>query len=151
MSDTYQHWVERIVGGRDAKPLHNGEIVKSSSGTPFGVIEFARIVKSNFVANLGKKGDKYIYHFYPLDKYHPSFNGSIVSQTIVNGTTFYGALSKVFLELFKREDQIEADWVPEMKAWAVRVSGWADNVWGDDLAVRAIHRLDEVLTGGSDD
>lgn len=138
MSDTYQHWVERVVGGRDAKPLHDGEIVKSSSGTPFGVIEFARIDKPGFVAELGKRGDKYIYHLYPADKF-------------LSGTRFETAVSKVFLEVFKREDQIKADWVPEMRAWAVLVSGWVDSVWGDDLAVRAIHRLDETLTGGQNE
>ena len=134
MTDTYQNWVERVVGGRDAKPLANGEIVKSSSGEQFGVVEFAKITKTHFIAEIGKKGDTYIYHFYPSDQY-------------AVGTLFEDTMTDVLLELFKREDQIEVDWVHEMKAWAVRISGWTNHVWGDDLAVRAIDRLDERLRG----
>jgi hypothetical protein len=136
MTDTYQHWVERVVGGRDAKPLANGEVVKSSAGEPFGVIEFVRVKKDGFVAELGKKSNHYIYHFYPSDQY-------------MMGTRFEDIMTDVLLELFKREDQIEVDWVPEMKAWAVRISGWTDSIWGDDMAVRAIHRLDEALRGAT--
>ncbi len=132
MTDTYQHWVERVVGGRDAKPLSSGEVVKSSGGEPFGVVEFARVTKDDFVAEIGKKGNYYIYHFYPSPRY-------------MAGTIFEDIMTDVLVDLFKREDQIETDWVPEMRAWAVRVSGWTDSIWGDDLAVRAIHRLDEAL------
>lgn len=136
MSDNYQNWVERVVGGRDAKPLSPNEVVKSSSGEPFGVIEFVHVSKADFSVELGKKGNFYIYHFYPSDRF-------------MSGTKFEDALSDVLLELFKREDQVEIDWTNEMKSWAVRVSGWTDHIWGDDLAVRVIHRLDQVLTEGS--
>lgn len=136
MSDNYQHWVERVVGGRDSKPLNPNEIVKSSAGEPFGIVEFARIGKKNFVAEVGKKGKYYIYHFFPSESYL-SFS-----------VTFRDKMSDVLLELFKREDQIEIDWVPEMKSWAIRVSGWTDHIWGDDLALRVIERLDQALTEG---
>lgn len=135
MSDDYQNWVDRVVEGHDAKPLSPNEVIKSSAGEPFEVVKFARISKANFTVDLGKKGKYYIYHFYP-------------SARFMTGTEFEDALSDVFLELFKREDQVEVDWVEEMKSWYVRVSGWTDHVWGDDLAERVIHRLDQVLTEG---
>lgn len=148
MTDTYQHWVERVVGGRNAKPLNSGEIVKSSSGEPFQAIEFVPVHKMGFfLAEVGKRGDKYIYHFYPIPKYHPTFRDGMRSETVVDGPLFYDSLSKAFLEIFKREDQIEADWVEEMKAWVVRVSGWANHVWGDELALRAIEKVHELLRG----
>lgn len=131
MTDTYQNWIERVSGGRTSKPLSSGEIVKSSSGEPFGVVEFVRVTKKDFVAEVGKRGDKYIYHFYPIN----------------DGHVFYHSLAKAFLEIFKREDQIEADWVEEMKSWAVRVSGWTNHVWGDELALRAIEKVQEFLSG----
>lgn len=147
MTDTYQNWIERVIGGRNAKPLSSGEIVKSSSGEPFGVIEFVGVPKQYFVAEVGKKGDKYIYHFYPLPKHRPDIRDGMMSQEPINGTTFYDAITHAFLDVFKREDQIEAEWVEEMKAWAVRVSGWTDHVWGDELATRAIERVEELLKG----
>ena len=132
MTDTYHHWMERVAGGRNAKPLSTGEVVKSSSAEPFVAVEFVRIPKAHFIANVGKKGNAYIYHFYP-------------SARLLSGTTFEDTLADVFLELFKREDQIESEWVDEMKAWAVRVRGWTDHVWGDELALRAVDMLEEVL------
>lgn len=140
MTDTYQNWIDRVVGGGDAKPLSSGEVVKSSSGEPFGTIEFVKVKKNNFLAEVGKKGDKYIYHFFPSPMYLPPDN---------DGSKFYQALTDTFLEVFKREDQVEAGWTAEMKSWAVRVSGWANHVWGDELALRAIDKLDELLAGGT--
>lgn len=136
MTDTYQNWMERVVGGRSAKPLSSGEIVKSSSGEPFGAVEFVQIPKTYFMSEVGKKGNTYIYHFYPA----PSIDS-------LSGRTFFDCLSDALLEVFKRKDQIEADWVEEMQAWAVRIHGWTDHVWGDELALRAIDRLDELLMG----
>jgi hypothetical protein len=150
MTDTYQDWVDRVAGGRSAKPLSSGEIVKSSSGEPFGTVEFIPVMKKWFKAEVGKKGKTYIYHFFPLPQFHPVIGpDNMMSQNLVEGTftTFYDAMTRAFLEVFKREDQVEASWVEEMKAWAVRVHGWTDNVWGDELALRAIDRLDEILRG----
>lgn len=148
MTDTYQNWIERVSGGRTSKPLSPGEIVKSSSGEPFGVVEFVRIPKKYFVAEVGKKGNKYIYHFFPAPSFQTNVSSSMVSEVMVDGTStmFSKALSKAFLEIFKREDQIEAEWVEEMKSWAVRVSGWTDHVWGDELALRVVEKVQEFLT-----
>ncbi len=136
MTENYQKWVDGVVQGRMAKPLNSGEIVKSSSGKQVGAIEFVMLPKTYFMSEVGKKGNAYIYHFYPS----PGIEDHL-------GKKFYDCLSEAFLDVFKREDQIEADWVEEMQAWAVRVTGWTDNVWGDELAVRAIDKLDEILTG----
>lgn len=143
MTDTYQNWVSRVVGGQNSKPLNSGEVVKSSSGEPFGAIEFVRVPKTKFLAEVGKKGDKYIYHLYPPEGYGPDS-----PHPMIRGPkTFYDLMSEAFLEIFKRADQIEADWVKEMGAWALRVSGWTNHVWGDELALRAVDRLDELIIG----
>ena len=34
--------MERLAGGRDSKPLSDGDLVQTSGGEPFGVIEFAK-------------------------------------------------------------------------------------------------------------
>lgn len=125
--ENYQSWVERVVGGRDAKPLAEGEVVKSSSGEPFGAIQFLKLQKEGFVAEVGKKGDQYIYHFYPEEKYL----GALIYQ-------FYEPMSNAFIELFKRPEQVEAVWEEDMKAYAVRVLGYVNTIWGDELALRVI-------------
>lgn len=151
MSDTYQNWMERVVGGRDGKPLNPNEIVKSSAGEPFGAVEFVQIQKKWFTAEVGKKGKFYIYHLYPRQQLCPDVSRWAVSHPLIAGcsTTFYDAMSRSFLEVFKNEDQIEAEWVEEMKAWAIRVSGWTDNVWGDDLALLAIDKTEKMLESKS--
>ncbi len=149
MTDTYQDWIDRVSGGRNAKPLSSGEVVTSSYGKPFGAIEFVRIAKKYFVAEVGKKGDKYIYHFFPAPPLQPRSGYSMLSEDFVAGTLtiFSTAMTNALLEIFKREDQIEVDWVEEMKAWAVRVSGWTDHVWGDELALRVVEKIQEFLVG----
>lgn len=134
MSENYQNWVERVVGGRDAKPLNSGDVVKSSAGEQFGVIEFVKIQKEKFLAEVGKKGDFYIYHFYPIEK---------LQNALIHD--FYNPMSDALVQCFKNGDQIEASWEEDMRAFAVRVRGWTTNIWGDEMALRVIDILDEKL------
>jgi hypothetical protein len=130
VNENYQNWVERIVGGRDAKPLNPGEVIKTPSAEPFGAIEFVKVQKKNFAVEIGKKGDQYIYHFYPAEK---------------QVWRFKDPMSEALLEVFKNPEQIECDWVEEFQSFAVRVRGWANTVWGDELAIRAIDLLEQKL------
>ncbi len=131
MTDTYQAWVERVVAGRENKPLEPNEIVKSSSGQPYNAINFVTVQKNGFKVEIGKKGADYIFHFFPKDE-------ATVWQ-------FKGPLEDAFLEVFKNPEQIEADWVEEFQSFAVRVRGFVHNVWGDELALRAVDVLEKKL------
>lgn len=137
MNDTYQNWVERVIAGREAKPLTTGETVKTQ-GEPYNMIDFVRVDRSNFLAEVGKKGDRYVYHFYPIEKWMPA--------TDTTGR-FEALLREAFLEVFKNLEQVETSWVDEMSSWWVQVTGWANNIWGDDLALRAIESLQQRLEG----
>ncbi len=131
MSESFETWVERVTKTTSIVPLKPGTMVTSSTGKSFGAIDFAKVSKKLFMAEIGKKSDVYYYHFYP--------------STEVSQNDFYEKMADAFLEVFKNKDQIEADWVPEMNSWAVRVTGWGDNVWGDDLAIKVINLLDKML------
>lgn len=128
MSENYQNWIDRIAGGRDAKPLNAGEVVQAPAAEPFGVINFAKAEKKGFNVEVGKKGDVYVYHFYPTKK-----------------EGFFEKMEESLLQVFKNPEQIEAAWVDEMKSFAVRVRGWVHTIWGDDLAIRVIDVLEEKL------
>ncbi len=132
MSESFETWVERVTKTPNVVvPLKSGAKVVSSSGKSFGVVEFAKVSKKLFMVEIGKKSDVYYYHFYP--------------STEVSQNDFYEKMADALLVAFKNKDQIEADWVPEMNSWAVRVTGWGNNIWGDDLAIRAINLLDTLL------
>jgi hypothetical protein len=133
VSDNYDSWVERVVGGRDGKPLEGGEIVKSSAGEPFGAIDFVRIQKDDFLAEVGKKGDDYIFHFFPAEKYLNSL------------FEFSSRMEDALLESFKDATRVQAAWEDLMKAYAVKASGFANNVWGDELALRVVSALEQKL------
>ncbi len=131
MTENFQNWVDRVAVERESKPLTEGEIVKTPPPQPFGVVQFATIEKKDFVAQVGKKGDVYIYHFYPR------------SEEII--WKFKGPLEDAFIQIFKNPQQVEVDWVEEFQSFAVKVSGWVHTVWGDELAVRVLDVLDEKL------
>lgn len=134
-ADNFQSWVERLARDENSsKPLTTGEVVKSSAGEPFGAVSFARIEKAHFIAEVGKKGKHYIYHFYPNEKWL----GAVAA--------FMYPVKDAFEELFKDHGEVEIDWVEEMMSWAFKVSGWTDHIWGDELAVRVIEVADEKLT-----
>lgn len=131
MSENFHSWVDRVAVDRESKPLTPGEIVKAPPPQPFGTVQFVQIEKKGFKAEVGKKGDHYIYHFYPA------------SETEV--WKFKGPLEDAFIQVFKNPEQVEAAWVEEFQSFAVRVSGWVHTVWGDELAVRVIDVLEEKL------
>jgi len=119
------------MGGRQAKPLSTGETVATSADhpEPFNAVEFVRLDRPNYVAEVGKKGDDYIYHFYP--------------KKVDEG--FEDKMGDAFLAVFNSNDQVEAGFTDELNSWAVRVRGFAHHLWGDDLAIRVLDKLDSLL------
>jgi hypothetical protein len=135
--ETYQTWVERVLGGRDAKPLNAGEVVKAAAGQAFGTIEFIKVQKTNFLAEVGRKGDYFIFHFYPSQKVLDK--GALVGM-------FFAPMTEAFVDVYKTPDQIEdGGWAEELNSWAIRVRGWGDNIWADELALRVIDVFDQKL------
>ena len=53
------------MGGREGRPLATGDTVSTPGAQDFGTIEFAKLTRSRYRAEVGKRGDCYIYHFYP--------------------------------------------------------------------------------------
>lgn len=135
--DTFESWTERVVRDKHAaKPLNDGEVVKAAAPEQYGVIDFVKLPKNLFLAEIGKKGDKYIYHFYP-------------DLNRISQDAFFAHMEEALLQVFKNPEQIEQVWEEPMKAYAVRVTGWTKNVWGDDLAIRVVSVLDEKLSATS--
>src|ERR1043166_404040 len=128
-----------MMAAEEKPTLQTGEVVKTPGGEPFGAIDFARTERDSYVAEVGKKGGQYIYHFYPKTK----------------DKSFRDKLEAALLEVFKNSDQIEISFIEkgeddpwvEVNSWAVRVRGFGSNIWGDELAVRVFNVLDESLAG----
>lgn len=133
MKNTFQSWVDSVAKNQTPEAIQRGDVVKSSSGTNFGAVEFLKFQKNNFVAEVGKKGDYYIYHVYPAEKWQ----GRLPS--------FFYPMMGAFQQMFKDNGEIEHEWVEEMMSYALRVSGWTNHVWGDELAIRAIDVTDSNL------
>lgn len=131
MNENFQNWIDRVSVDRESKPLVEGEIVKTPPPQPFGVVNFATIEKKDFTAQVGKKGEFYIFHFFPK------------SESVI--WKFKGPLEEAFIQIFKNPEQVEVDWVEEFQSFAVRVRGWVHTVWGDELAMRVIEVLEEKL------
>lgn len=134
MKETYEDWVLRVMAGRKNRPLSAGESVATSADkpTPFSSIEFVKIDRKSYVAEIGKKGSDYIYHFYPKD---------------IPKDEFEDDMGAAFLEVFKNKDRIEAAYTEELNSWAVKANGFADSLWGDELAMKVLSNLDNLLEG----
>jgi hypothetical protein len=129
--DSYQSWMERQLGGRDARPLVSGEIVESSAAEPFGVIEFAKTERAKYNAEVGKKAGDYVYHFFPKDGTFPP--------------NFEALMGDAFLAVWMFPERIQASFTPELNSWAVRAVGFATNPLSDDLAISLFAVLDLKL------
>lgn len=131
--ENYGTWMERVAGGRGARPLEDGDVVTAAAGEPFGAIEFLTINRATFKVEVGKKLGDYIYHFFP----------SRMDKMLIED--FEDKLGDAFLEVFKFPERIEAAYDPEMSAWAVRATGFANNTGADQLALQVIDVLAQKL------
>lgn len=132
--DTYNDWVDRMMAGRDAKPVEDGEVIRASAGAPFGAIEFVRVDRPKYIGEVGKKGGDYVFHFFSKDpekwKFPPNFEEK---------------MGDAFLEMFKFQDRVQAIYTDELNSWAVRAVGYANNPLADDLALKVFDVLDKLL------
>jgi len=134
-SDTYDAWVERMAAGREGKPLSAGEAVEPGKPQSYALVEFSQVASKFFHGEIGKRGDDYIFHFFPRAPYAPEKSGE-----------FEEKMGDVFLSVFKNPNQIQAVWTDELKSWAVKVSGFVNTVWGDDQALSIFEKLDAALS-----
>jgi len=132
VADSYQAWMERMMGGRDSKPAEIGDVVQTSSGEPFDAVEFARSERPKYVGEVGKKLGDYVFHLFPL----PSEGFP---------KDFEAKMTEAFLDVFQFEDRVQASYTPELNSWAVRAIGFANNPMSDDLALRVFPALDQKL------
>ena len=134
--DTYDAWVERMAAGREGKPLSANEMVTAGKPQPYASIEFLRLDRPGYVGEVGKRGNDYIFHFFPK----PPF--SLINQS---AKVFETKMEDVFLAVFKNPNQVQSAWTEELKSWAVKVSGFVNTVWGDDQALSIFDKLDAAL------
>jgi hypothetical protein len=132
IADSYQAWMERMMGGRDSKPAEVGDVVQTPAGAPFDAVEFAKTERSRYVGEVGKKLGDFVFHFFPLA-------GQQFPQN------FEERMSEAFLEVFKFEDRVQSTFTPELNSWAVKAIGFATNPMADDLALRVFPALDKRL------
>jgi hypothetical protein len=130
MNDAYKDWMHRVVGGREAKPLATSEQLKFASDEPISVINYTKQKRAGYAGEVAKKGDDFIYHFYPSDEIFEIFGD---------------ALGDAFLVVFKLEDRLEASYVPEFKSWDVKASGFAVSPLAESLALKVFDVLDAIL------
>lgn len=132
MTDTYNNWVDRMMAGREAKPVEAGETVISAAGAPFGAIEFVRLERPKYIGEVGKKGGDYVFHFFAKE-----------GQKFPTG--FEDKMGDAFLEMFKLQDRVQSTYTEELNSWAVRAVGFANNPLADDLAIKVFDVLDKML------
>ena len=114
-------------------------------------IAFAKFKSDSFTAEVGKNEDgDLIFHFWPTanDTYnHLEFVGqpgeerSPTKHLWVHNEGFSDSLADAFLEIFKLEDRLCWDYVPEMNSWVVRAAGFGENIMADELSSRLFINL----------
>jgi len=103
---------------------------------PVQAIYFAKTERPSFSAEVGKNDDgDLIFHFWPTadDRYNvlTPVNGE---HLWLFGDGFAEALAQSFLDVFKLEEKLCWDFVPELNSWVVRATGFGDNIMADDLS-----------------
>ncbi len=134
--DTYDAWVERVAAERKVKPLTAGDVIEPGKPQSYTSVEFLRLEREHYIGEVGKRGDDYIFHFFP--KAH-------TDSTFASDTRFEEKMGDVFLSVFKNPNQIQAAWTEEVSSWAVKVTGFVNTVWGDDQALSIFDKLDKAL------
>ena len=123
-------------------------------------LAFARAERPSFTAEVGKSGRDLIFHFWPVqhDKYsrfmytgieHDPYKieKDLENYVWVFADGFSDSLAESFLEVFKQEDRLCWDFVPEMNSWIVRAAGYGENLMKNEMANSVLDTLQKKLEG----
>jgi hypothetical protein len=101
------------------------------------IIEFAKVGRQCYLAEVGKKGSDIIFHFFP--------HGDVLPSSEVAHIPFDEVMGDAFLDIFKFPERLEAAFSEELKSWAVRVIGYADNPAANTLCWNLLDNLDQRM------
>ena len=107
-------------------------------------VEFAKTERSSYKGEVGKIGDDLIFHFWPTDDARYSRGPNDKGEWEFS-EVFPDALATSFIEVFKLEDKLSWDFVPEMNSWAVRARGFGSNTMANELATKLFNSLQDRL------
>lgn len=119
---------------------------------PVATISFTKFACPSYTAEVGKNDDgDLIFHFWPTanDEYN-----HLEQQVTPQGrepeprdflwkhnSGFDSHLADSFIEVFKFEDRLCWDYVPELNSWVVRAQGFGGNLMADELSSRLFESL----------
>ena len=104
---------------------------KSGEDKSVRPVEFSRFSSTHFAGEVGVVGEDLIFHFFPGGSEFPE--------------NFADDLGDAFLEVFKLEERLCWDFVPELHSWVVRAAGYGQNLSRDELSNRLFTCLQAKL------
>lgn len=140
-------------GADDVKALDNE--LTNGGDHHVNTIQFVHVDRDAYRTEIGKVEDDLMFHFYPSPD--PLYSiASIVETTDEEGNVsketrydfkelFPSALASAFLAVFKQEEKLCWDYVPELISWVVRCKGFGNNVMKNKLAEKLLDSLDSQL------
>jgi len=124
---------------------------------PVQAISFVKTERPSYIGEVGKNDDgDLVFHFWPTpdDQYNVLTDlgeqrtpdgGTKHDYLWVFGDIFAEALAQSFLDVFKLEDKLCWDFVPEQNSWVVRASGFGNNIMRNELATLLFDTLQKRL------
>jgi hypothetical protein len=99
----------------------------------FSAVGFTKIERPSFTGEVGRVDNDLLFHFWPAEdpKYSRGPNDGGLWEF---SEIFPDALATSFLEVFRLEDRLCWDFVPEMNSWVVRANGFGRNPLAEELA-----------------
>lgn len=128
----------------------------SGGDHPVTKIEFAKFSSDSFQGEVGKNDDgDLIFHFWPTnnEKYNwvepvEKINSEGAKEIVYMwrfGESFKSTLADAFIKVFRFEEKLYWDFVPEMNSWVVRAQGFGRNFMANELATRLYNDLKKRL------
>lgn len=172
--EAMEELLKKGLSQKDAEPLR--EFV---GGGYEQAIEYARVERQRYVAEVGKRDGNYVFHFWPrTEDLLPAF-GDKLGDAMISTFKYPERISAKHDEVWRcyqgekgttttsteplcrfwgtRED-FENGACPNcgsqnvgisMSSWAVKVTGYADNPLADELATSVFDRLDGLFIPGA--
>ncbi len=127
--NSYNNWIKKIVSGESGESLTSGTFYTPGDPQDYKPITFHTLDREWYVGEVAKKGNDYIYHFYPKGDHR----------------LFEQKMEDTFLFVFKNANQVQSAWSDELNSWAVKVTGFGNTIWGDTQAESIFSILDNAL------
>ncbi len=140
IQETHEWAKEKMSRWKELTDASKG--IEAEPQKKIGAPPLLQFENASFYGDVCRRDGDLIFHFFPTSNDRFSVKVDVAGEKIwVFGDHFADNLGDSFNQVFKHQERLFWDYVPELNSWVVRCSGFGDNPLNDALVEQVLVTL----------